>query len=66
MSEVNTAIALHLAQGDISSSIYSSTTLWFSIAILFVIFFICSIQKIGELVLTLIYNLYLKLTKKNN
>lgn len=66
MSEVNTAIALHLAQGDVGSSIYNSTTLWFSIAILLVIFLVCSIQKIGELILTLIYNLYLKLTKRNN
>ena len=65
MNEVNTAIALHLAQGDLGSSIYNSTTLWFAVAILLVIFVVCSIQKIGELLLTLIYNLYLKLTKKN-
>lgn len=64
MSEVNTAIALHLAQGDIESTIYGSTTLWLAISILLVIFFLCSIQKIGELVCTLIYNLYLKLTKR--
>ena len=65
MSEVNTALALHLAHGDIGSTIYNSTTLWFAVAILLVIVFVCSIQKIGELFLTLIYNLYLKLTKKN-
>ena len=64
MNEVNTAIALHLAQGDVESIIYSSTTLWLAIAILLVIFFLCSIQKIGELVCTFIYNLYLKLTKR--
>lgn len=64
MNEVNTAIALHLAQGDIESVIYSSTTLWLAICILLVIFVLCSIQKIGDLVFTLIYNLYLKLTKK--
>lgn len=65
MSELNTAIALHLAQGDLGSTLYNSTTLWFAIAILLVIFVVCSIQKIGELLLTLIYNLYLKLSKKN-
>lgn len=65
MNEVNTAIALHLAQGDIESTIYGSTTLWLAIAILIAVFVLCSIQKIGELVITLIYNLYLKLTKKN-
>lgn len=65
MSEVNTAIALHLAQGDIGSTIYNSTTLWFAVAILLVIVIVSSIQKIGELFITLIYNLYLKLTKKN-
>lgn len=65
MSEVNTAIALHLAQGDIGSTIYNSTTLWFAVAILLVIVIVCSIQKISELFITLIYNLYLKLTKKN-
>lgn len=65
MSEVNTAIALHLAQGDIGSIIYDYTTLWLAIAILLVILFVCSIQKICELFITLIYNLYLKLTKKN-
>lgn len=65
MSEVNTALALHLAQGDIGSTIYNSTTLWFAVAILLVIVIVCSIQKIGELFITLIYNLYLKLTKKN-
>lgn len=65
MSELNTALALHLAQGDIGSTLYNSTTLWFAVAILLVIVIVCSIQKIGELFITLIYNLYLKLTKKN-
>ena len=65
MSELNTALALHLAQGDLGSTIYNSTTLWFAVAILLVIVIVCSIQKIGELLITLIYNLYLKLTKKN-
>lgn len=65
MSELNTALALHLAQGDIGSTLYNSTTLWLAVAILLVIVFVCSIQKIGELFITLIYNLYLKLSKKN-
>lgn len=65
MNELNTAIVLHLAQGDVESAIYGSTTLWLAIAILIAVFALCSIQKIGELFITLIYNLYLKLTKKN-
>ena len=64
MSEVNTAIALHLAQGDIESTIYGSTTLWLAISILVVVFVLCSLKSIGELICTLIYNLYLKLTKR--
>lgn len=65
MNELNTALALHFAQGDLGSTIYGSTTLWLAIAVLLVIFLLLSIQKIGELFITLIYNLYLKLTKKN-
>lgn len=65
MNEVNTALAIHLAQGDLGSTIYGSTTLWLAIAVLLVIFLLLSIQKIVELFITLIYNLYLKLTKKN-
>ena len=65
MTEMSTALALHLAQGNVESTIYSSTTLCLAIAVLLVIFLLLSIQKIGELLFTLIYNLYLKLTKKN-
>ncbi len=65
MNEMNTALALHLAQGNVESTIYSSTTLWLAIAVLLAIFIMLSIQKIGELLFTLLYNLYLKLTKKN-
>ena len=65
MTEMSTALALHLAQGNVESTIYSSTTLCLAIAVLLVIFLLLSIQKIVELLFTLIYNLYLKLTKKN-
>ena len=64
MDELNTALALNLAQGNVENVIYGSTTLSLAIAILLTIFFICAAQKIGELFCTLIYNLYLKLTKR--
>ena len=64
MDELNTALALNIAQGNVENVLYGSTTLCLAIAILFVVFFVCAAQKIGELLCTLIYNLYLKLTKR--
>lgn len=65
MDGLNTALALNLAQGNVESTIYGSTTLYLAIAILLTAFLICMAQKIGELLCTLIYNLYLKLTKRD-
>lgn len=64
MDGLNTALALNFAQEGVENTIYGSATLRAAIAVLFVIFFVCAAQKIGELLCTLIYNLYLKLTKR--